>query len=97
MGCLWHSISYYSPFENNLLKASEYYNAKWYTRYLRCLFMTINPGKIDPQNNLELGFGYFALLATSGSIGFMISSIQNITRAFNKPAETRRYDKQLAL
>ena len=90
MACLWHATSYYSPFEKNMLKFSGFYDSKWSSRYLRCLFITINPGKIDPQNDLELAFGFFALLATSGSIGFMISSIQNITRAFNRPEETKR-------
>lgn len=90
MACLWHATSYYSPFEKNMLKYSGFYYSDWYSRYLRCLFITINPGKIDPQNDLELAFGFFALLATSGSIGFMISSIQNITRAFNRTEETKR-------
>lgn len=89
MACLWHAISYYSPYESNLLKFSGFFFQDWASRYLRCLFITINPGKVDPQNNLELGFAYFALLATSGSIGFMISSIQNITRAFNKTEEAK--------
>ena len=89
MACLWHAISYYSPYESNLLKFSGFFFKDWTSRYLRCLFITINPGKVDPQNNLELGFAYFALLATSGSIGFMISSIQNITRTFNKAEEAK--------
>lgn len=95
MACIWHAVSYYSSSENNMLKFSNFYNSEWISRYLRCLFITINPGKIDPQNDLELAFGFFALLATSGSIGFMISSIQNITRAFNKTEEAKRYKKLL--
>ena len=91
MACIWHAVSYYSSSENNMLKYSNFYNVGWVSRYLRCLFITINPGKIDPQNDLEMAFGFFALLATSGSIGFMISSIQNITRAFNKTEEAKRY------
>ena len=90
MACLWHAVSYYSPYEKNLLKFSNFYYTDWLSRYLRCLFITINPGKVDPQNNFELAFAFFALLATSGSIGFMISSIQNITRALNKSEEMKR-------
>ena len=90
MGCLWHVVCYYGPYEDNMLKKSNFYEVDWTSRYLRCLFFTINPGRVDPQNDLEMGFGYFSLLASSGSIGFMISSIQNITRAFNKNEEAKR-------
>ena len=90
MGCLWHVVCYYGPYEKNILKNTNFYDVDWTSRYLRCLFFTINPGRVDPQNELEMIFGYFALLASSGSIGFMISSIQNITRAFNKNEETKR-------
>ena len=90
MGCLWHVVCYYGPYENNMLKSTKFYEVNWTSRYLRCLFFTINPGRVDPQNDLEMAFGYFALLASSGSIGFMISSIQNITRAFNKNEETKK-------
>ena len=90
MGCLWHVVCYYGPYEKNILKNTNFYYVDWTSRYLRCLFFTINPGRVDPQNDLEMAFGYFALLASSGSIGFMISSIQNITRAFNKNEESKR-------
>ena len=90
MGCLWHIVCYYGPYENNMLKSTNFYEVDWTLRYFRCLFLTINPGRVDPQNDLEMAFGYFSLLASSGSIGFMISSIQNITRAFNKNEETKR-------
>ena len=90
MGCLWHAVSYYGPYETNLLKSTHFYDVDWTSRYLRCLFLTINPGRVDPQNDLEMAFGYFSLLASSGSIGFMISSIQTITRAFNKNEEAKR-------
>ena len=90
MGCLWHVVCYYGPYENNMLKSTNFYAVDWTSRYLRCLFFSINPGRVDPQNDLEMAFGYFALLASSGSIGFMISSIQNITRAFNKNDGTKR-------
>ena len=90
MGCFWHAVCYYGPYEKNMLKNTNFYDLDWKSRYLRCLFLTINPGRVDPQNDLEMAFGYFALLASSGSIGFMISSIQNITRAFNKNEESKR-------
>jgi hypothetical protein len=91
MGCIWHVVCYYGPYEKNILKNTNFYFVDWQTRYLRCLFFTINPGRVDPQNELEMAFGYFSLLACSGSIGFMISSIQNITRSFNKTNEAKRY------
>lgn len=90
MGCLWHAVCYYGPYDKNILKTTGFYFVNWSSRYLRCLFLTINPGRVDPENELEMAFGYFALLASSGSIGFMISSIQNITRAFNKNEEAKR-------
>ena len=90
MGCIWHAVCFYGPYEKNILKNTDFYYVDWPSRYLRCLFFTINPGRVDPQNELEMAFGYFALLASSGSIGFMISSIQNITRAFNKSEEAKR-------
>lgn len=61
-----------------------------YNRYLRCLFWTVNPGRVDPQNDLETIFGFFALLATSGSMGFMISGIHNLMRILGKSSEDKR-------
>lgn len=91
MGCGWHAISYYVSSQNNMLKAINIYDAAWQTRYFRCLFITVNPGKVDPKNDSELIFGFFALLATSGSIGFMISGIHNIMRTLSKSNESKRY------
>ena len=89
MACLWHLISYYSSVENQL-KMQNYYEKKWQSRYLRCLFWTVNPGRVDPQNDLEQLFGFFALLATSGSMGFMISGIHNLMRVLGKSSEQKR-------
>ena len=91
MACIWHGVSYYGPYEDNFLKFSNVFFAPWKTRYFRCLFVTVNPGKIEPRNDFELIFGFFALLATSGSIGFMISSIHNIMRTLSKSEETKRF------
>lgn len=90
MACSWHAISYYGPSNNNMLATFDIDEQSWQTRYLKFLFLTVNPGKIDPKNNIELTFGYFALLATSGSIGFMISGIHNIMRALSKSDEVKR-------
>ena len=90
MACSWHAISYYGPSKDNMLKTFEIDDQPWQTRYLKYLFLTVNPEKIDPKNNIELTFGYFALLATSGSIGFMINGIQNIMRALSKSDEAKR-------
>lgn len=89
MACLWHLTSYYSSLENQL-KMQNYYEKEWQSRYLRCLFWTVNPGRVDPQNNLEQFFGFFALLATSGSMGFMISGIHNLMRVLGKSSEQKR-------
>ena len=90
MSCLWHAISFYSPFPKNMMQASNYITKDWQSRYLKTLFWTVNPGRIDPQNDLELFFGFFALLATSGSMGFLISGIHNLMRILGKNAEEKR-------
>ena len=90
MACSWHAISYYGPSKENMLKSLDLGEEPWQTRYFKFLFLTVNPGKIDPKNNIELSFGYFALLATSGSIGFMINGIHNIMRALSKSDEAKR-------
>ena len=90
MACMWHVVCYYGP-ENNLLRFQNYYDKEWPSRYLRCLFWTVNPGRVDPQNDLENLFGFFALLATSGSMGFMISGIHNLMRVLGKNSEEKRY------
>lgn len=90
MACLWHAVSFYSPYDSNILKVSNYVGLDWISRYLKVLFATTNPGRIDPQNNLELAFGYFALMATSSSMGFMISGIHNIMRVLGKNSEIQR-------
>lgn len=90
MACIWHIVCYNYNFEENLLKSQNYYDKEWQSRYLRCLFWTVNPGRIDPQNDLENLFGFFALLATSGSMGFMISGIHNLMRVLGKNSEEKR-------
>ena len=90
MACLWHIICLYPSEENNLLKFQKYYDKEWQSRYLRCLFWTVNPGRVDPQNDLENLFGFFALLATSGSMGFMISGIHNLMRVLGKNSDQNR-------
>ena len=90
MACLWHIICLYPSEENNLLKFQKYYDKEWQSRYLRCLFWTVNPGRVDPQNDLENLFGFFALLATSGSMGFMISGIHNLMRILGKNSDQNR-------
>lgn len=91
MACFWHLISYYPSFDTNLLKFQNYYDKDWISRYLRCLFLTVNPGRVDPQNDLENFFGFFALLATSGSMGFMISGIHNLMRLLGKNSDQKRF------
>ena len=94
MACLWHAVSYYSPYSSTILKFTNYYNAPWYSRYFKCLFSTANPGRIDAQNDLELFFGFFALLATSGSMGFLITGIHNIMRVWFRSTEIKRYNSE---
>ena len=90
MACLWHVTSFYSPFPKNMMQSANYMTKDWQSRYLKTLFWTVNPGRIDPQNDLELFFGFFALLATSGSMGFLISGIHNLMRILGKSAEEKR-------
>ena len=90
MSCLWHATSFYSPFSKSMMQSSNYMTKDWQSRYLKTLFWTVNPGRIDPQNDLELCFGFFALLATSGSMGFLISGIHNLMRILGKNAEEKR-------
>lgn len=93
LACIWNGISYYSSDENNMQKFKGFYYQDWLTRYCRCLFMSINPGKIDPQNNVEQFLGFFTLLATTCSVGFMVSSIHNIMRVVGKSSEQHRYSE----
>lgn len=90
MACIWHIVCYNYGFEKNLLKSQNYYDKPWQSRYLRCLFWTVNPGRVDPQNDLENLFGFFALLATSGSMGFMINGIHTLMRVLGKNSEEKR-------
>lgn len=90
LACLWNGITYYSSEELNMQKFKGYYDQDWFTRYCRCLFISINPGKIDPQNNIEFFLGFITLLATTCSVGFMISSIHNIMRVVGKSLEQHR-------
>lgn len=92
MTCGWHAVSFYGPTENMLI-FFEIYNSSWEKRYFRYLFMTTNPGKLEPKNDYEFVFGYFALLATSGSIGFLITGIHNIMRTLSKSHDKKRYVK----
>lgn len=90
MACGWHAISYYSPYETSILKTSTYKSDDWLTRYYTCLFFTANAGKIDPKNKIELVYAFFAILSTSGSIGFMVGGIHNIMRIISKSKDQQR-------
>lgn len=91
MACCWHYISYDPVSQGNQLKSQNYNDKVWQSRYLRCLFWTVNPGRVDPQNDVEQFFGFFALLATSGSMGFMITGIHNLMRVIEKSSEQKKY------
>lgn len=93
MACVWHVTSYYSPYDNSMLKTYNYYGNPWTSRYIRCLFFTVNFGRIDPQNDFEQFIGFFNVLATQGCMGFMISGIHNIMRVLSKHSETKRFYK----
>lgn len=91
LACIWNGITYYSSEELNMQKFKDYYYKDWMSRYTRSLFISINPGKIDPQNNIEFFLGFFTLLATTCSVGFMISSIHNIMRVVGNSSEQHRF------
>ena len=63
LACSWHAVAYYSPYHANLISENvEISHANWLTKYLNFLYWTIAIEKIEPKNDLELFFGFFALL-----------------------------------
>ena len=90
MACGWHAISFYSPYQTSILKTSNYKSDDWLSRYFTCLFFTANSGKIDPKNDSEFLYAFFAILSTSSSIGFMVGGIHNIMRILSKSGDLKR-------
>lgn len=94
MACGWHAISFYSPYQASILKTSNYKSDDWLSRYFTCLFFTANSGKIDPKNDSEFLYAFFAILSTSTSIGFMVGGIHNIMRILSKTGDSKRQNKK---
>lgn len=92
MACLWHIAAITSDDSLlNMIKIYKLEDKDWQTKYAKFLFVTVNAGKADPQNNSEMIFGFFALISTSGSMGFLISGIHNIMRVLGKSSQQHRF------
>ena len=92
MACLWYITAFSSEDPLlNMIKIYKLEDKNWQTKYAKFLFVTVNAGKADPQNNREMIFGFFALISTSGSMGFLISGIHNIMRVLGKSSQQHRY------
>lgn len=84
LACSWHAIGYYSPFSHTILEPHELSHKNWLTKYLNCLFWTVAPEKIEPHNNLEFAFGFFALLISEIVLGFILDSVHLIMENLGK-------------
>lgn len=91
LACCWHAVAYYSPYHNNLIsEGEELVHANWLTRYLFFLYWTISIEKIEPRNNLELFFGFFALLGSEAVMGIIIEGIHSIIESLTRAGTERR-------
>lgn len=95
LACCWHAVSFYSSSENTMLtEVKELVEGNWFTQYLFFLYWTISIGRIEPRNNFELFFGFFALVGSSALMGLIIEGIhtilENLTRAGNVRRESIR-------
>ena len=78
IACSWHAVAAYSPYELTMLEVEDLIHKKWFSRYLTFLFWTISWEKLEPQNDLEYGFGFFAVVASHAIFGFIIEGIHSI-------------------
>jgi len=91
ISCAWHAVAYYSPYQENMLQVDNLYQKDWFSQYLTFLFWTISWEKIEPSNNLEYGFGFFAVLASQAVFGFIIEGIHSIVESLGeKNAEMKK-------
>ena len=84
IACAWHAVAYYSPYEVTILEIEDLLHKKWFSRYLTFLFWTISWEKLEPQNDLEFGFGFFAVLASHAVFGFIIEGIHSIIESLGE-------------
>ena len=84
IACAWHAVAYYSPYQENMLQLDNLYQKAWFSQYLTFLFWTISWEKIEPANNLEYGFGFFAVLASQAVFGFIIEGIHSIVESLGE-------------
>ena len=84
IACAWHAVASYSPYEINMLEVDDLLHKKWFSRYLTFLFWTISWEKLEPQNDLEYGFGFFAVLASHAVFGFIIEGIHSILESLGE-------------
>jgi len=91
LACSWHAVAYYSPYRVNMItEQSELIHANWLTKYLYFLYWTISIEKIEPANNLELFFGFFALLGSEAVMGIIIDGIHSIVESLTSAGTERR-------
>lgn len=91
LACGWHAVSFYPSIENKMLtEVKELIDGNWFTQYLFFLYWTISIGRIEPRNNYELFFGFFALVGSSALLGLIIEGIHTILDSLTKTGEVRR-------
>lgn len=91
LACCWHAVAYYSPYHNTIISEDvELEHANWLTKYLYFLYWTISIEKIEPRNNLELFFGFFALLGSEAVMGIIIEGIHSIIESLTRAGTERR-------
>lgn len=84
IACVWHGVASYSPYHENMLEVEDLIHKNWFNRYLTFLFWTICPEKLEPKNELEYGFGFFAVLASHAVFGFIIEGIHSILESLSE-------------
>jgi len=84
IACAWHAVAYYSPYQENMLQLDNLDQKEWFSQYLTFLFWTISWDKLEPTNNLEYGFGFFAVLASQAVFGFIIEGIHSIVESLGE-------------
>ena len=95
IACAWHAVGFYSPYHDTILEVDSLYEKEWFSQYLTFLFWTICPEKLEPKNELEYGFGFFAVLASHSVFGFIIEGIHSILESLNEIGAEMRKDIRL--
>ncbi len=92
IACSWHAVGSYSPYHENILEVEDLLHKQWFSRYLTFLFWTISWEKLEPKNELEYGFGFFAVLCSHAVFGFIIEGIHEIVSSLGEKNIEMKHD-----